>query len=140
MPTRRIRDAGVRLQESGLAGDITVAEVSGNDGQQSRVGYEIASKRGRRRRHRDRHSLAAAPVQAGKVNCPALAQDWQSLPRADDAAVTRSDDRAATPAEVLPWDNFLSAYLAVTCNDVNTYQLPPREPEEDRCAQSFPTI
>ncbi|MDG9674086.1 alpha/beta hydrolase [Micromonospora sp. DH14] len=55
----------------------------------------------------------------GKVHYPALAQDWQSLLRAGDAAVTRSDDRAATPAEVLPWDNFLSAYLAVTCNDVN---------------------
>ncbi len=55
----------------------------------------------------------------GKVNYPALAQYWQSLPRADDAAVTGSGDRAATPPELLPWDNFLSAYLAVTCNDVN---------------------
>ncbi|MFI6785520.1 alpha/beta hydrolase [Micromonospora sp. NPDC050276] len=53
----------------------------------------------------------------GKVNYPALAQDWQSLLRGDDAAITGSGD--ATPPEVLPWDNFLSAYLAVTCNDVN---------------------
>ncbi|MFF5219346.1 alpha/beta hydrolase [Micromonospora sp. NPDC000442] len=55
----------------------------------------------------------------GKVNYPALAQDWQSLLRGEDAAVTGAGDRVATPAEVLPWDNFLSAYLAVTCNDVN---------------------
>ena len=55
----------------------------------------------------------------GKVNYPALAQDWQSLLRADDAAVTGPGDRVATPPELLPWDNFLSAYLAVTCNDVN---------------------
>ncbi len=55
----------------------------------------------------------------GKASYPLLAQYWQGLLRADEAAVTGADNPVATPPEVLPWDNFLSAFLAVTCNDVN---------------------
>ncbi|WP_181444952.1 alpha/beta hydrolase [Micromonospora endophytica] len=55
----------------------------------------------------------------GKVNYPALARYFQELLHADDAAVSGPGDPVETPPEVLPWDNFLSAFLAVTCNDVN---------------------
>ncbi|WP_434740646.1 alpha/beta hydrolase [Micromonospora sp. SH-82] len=58
-----------------------------------------------------------------------LAQTWQALRNSDGAAVTRlmaraadpavaqRTNRAEDPAELLPWDNNWSAFLAVTCND-----------------------